>query len=369
MEVVLEGIELRRVRLPLAETFRAAHGSRDHRDTIIVRAMVRNGASGWSECVAESEPTYWPEYTDGAWHVLQHHLVPRVLAGEPMRQVRGHQMAKAAVEMAALDAGLRAQGRSIAEFLGATRRLVPTGITLGIAPTVEKLVDDAVLWCARGHRALKLKVVPGWDVEVVRAVRNAVGPEVELLVDANGSYDSREPDHLAALAKLADASLGLVAIEQPFPPDDLRGHARLAREIQVPICLDESIGSMADVETALAMGACGAINLKTGRVGGLVETRRIHQRSFDEGVALRCGGMLETGLGRAVNLAIAALPGCTLPPDLAPSSRYFVRDITEPFESEGGMIRVPRGPGSGVEPNEEILDEMTVSNITLRASR
>lgn len=369
MEVVLEGIELRRIHLPLAETFRAAHGSRDNRDVIIVRAMVRHGASGWSECVAESEPTYWPEYTDGAWHVLQHHLIPRVLAGQPMREVRGHQMAKAAVEMAALDAGLRAQGRSIAEFLGATGRLVPTGITLGIAPTVGELVDDAVLWCSRGHRALKLKVAPGWDVEPVRAVRTAVGPGVELLVDANGSYDSGEPDHLADLGKLADASLRLSAIEQPFPPDDMRGHARLAREVQVPICLDESIGSMADVETALAMGACGAINLKTGRVGGLVETRRIHQRCFEEGVALRCGGMLETGLGRAVNLAIAALPGCTLPPDLGPSSRYFVRDITEPFESEGGMMRVPRGPGSGVEPNEEVLDEMTVSSMTLRASR
>jgi o-succinylbenzoate synthase len=369
MEVVLEGLELRRIQLPLAETFRAAHGVRDHREAIIVRAMVRHGAPGWSECVAEGEPTYWPEYTDGAWHVLEHHLVPRVLAGQPMRQVRGHQMAKAAVEMAALDAGLRAQGQPLSEFLGATRREVPTGIALGITPTIDALVDDAVRWCSQGHRALKLKITPGWDVDAVRAVRTAVGPETELLLDANGSYSSEEPEHLAILTKVVDPSLGIAAIEQPFPPDDLRGHARLARQIAVPVCLDESIGSLGEVETALAMQACGAINLKAGRVGGLVETRRIHQRCFDEGVALRCGGMLETGLGRAANLAVAALPGCTLPPDLGPSSRYYVRDITEPLDAQQGMMRVPSGSGLGVEPNEEVLDEMTVDKLVLRASR
>jgi o-succinylbenzoate synthase len=369
MEVLLEGIELRRIHLPLAETFHAAHGTREHREAIVVRAMVRNGAPGWSECVAEVEPTYWPEYTEGAWHVLEHHLVPRVLAGQPMRQVRGHQMAKAAVEMAALDAGLRAQGQSLSEFLGATRREVPTGIALGVAPTLDALVDDAVRWCSQGHRALKLKITPGWDIEAVRAVRTAVGPQTQLLLDANGSYSGEEPDHLAVLTKATDPSHGLSAIEQPFPPDDLHAHARLARQIDVPVCLDESIGSLRDVDTALAMRACGAVNLKAGRVGGLVETRRIHQRCVDEGVALRCGGMLETGLGRAANLAVAALPGCTLPPDLGPSSRYYARDITEPFEAEQGMMKVPSGPGLGIEPNEEALDEMTVHKLVLRASR
>lgn len=368
MEVVLEGFELRTARLRLATTFRSAHGTRQHRDVMIVRAMVRDGAPGWSECVTESEPSYWPEYTDGARHVLQHHVIPRVLAGRSVDEVRGHQMAKAAVEMAALDAGLRARGQSVAEFVGATRSVVPTGIALGISHTLDDLVDEAICWCSRGHGALKLKVAPGHDLDAVREVRSAVGPQVELLVDANGSYRSDQPDDLAALARLADPSLGLLAIEQPFAPDDLAGHARLARQMGVLVCLDESIGSLADVETALAMRACGAISLKAGRVGGLRETRRIHQRCLDEGVPMRCGGMLETGLGRAVNLAVAALPGCTLPPDLGPSSRYFERDLTTPFEAENGMMTVPSGAGLGVQPDEEVLDQVTTSTTIVRAT-
>lgn len=369
MQVVLEGIELHRVHLPLAETFRAGHGSRAHRDVVIVQALVVDGASGWSECVTEVEPTYWPEYTEGAWHVLQHHLVPRILAGRSLGEVRGHQMAKAALETAALDAGLRAEGRSVADFLGATRDRVGTGIALGIAETADSLAEAALWWQARGHQAFKLKVTPGWDLEPVRAVRQAVGFDVALMVDANGTYRSDDPDHLVVLEKLADPSLNLVAVEQPFSPDDLLGHARLARRVDVPLCLDESIGSLPDVQTALALGACGAVSLKVGRVGGLLETRRIHQFCRDEGVGLRAGGMLETGLGRAVNLAVAALPGCTLPPDLGPSTRYFSRDITAPFEHEEGMMAVPAGAGLGIEPLQEVLDEVTVDKMTLRASR
>lgn len=369
MEVALEGFELRTARLQLAETFRSAHATRDHRDVIIVRALVRDGAAGWSECVTESEPTYWPEYTESAWHVLQHHVIPRVLAGRSMAEVRGHQMAKAAVEMATLDAGLRARGRSLAEFLGAARREVATGIVLGMAPTIDHVVDEAILWCSRGHRALKLKIAPGQDVEAVRQVRSAVGPNVDLVVDANGSYRSEQSDDRAALVGLADPTLRLLAIEQPFAPDDLAGHAGLARHIDVPVCLDESIGSLADVETALTMRACGAISLKPGRVGGLLETRRVHQHCLDEGVPMRCGGMLETGLGRAANLAVAALPGCTLPPDLGPSSRYFTRDVTAPFEAEDGMMTVPSGAGLGVQPDEERLDQMTTRKTILRAGQ
>jgi O-succinylbenzoate synthase len=368
MQVVLEGIELRRVHLPLAETFRTGKSSRSHRDAVVVQALVREGASGWSECVTETDPSYWPEYTEAAWHVLQHHLVPRILAGRSLREVRGHQMAKAALETAALDAGLRAEGRSVADFLGATRTTVSTGIALGIPASVDDLASAASWWRARGHGAFKLKIAPGWDIEPVRAVRQAVGLDVDLLVDANGTYHSDEPDHLVVLEKLADSSLNLVAIEQPFAPDDLLGHARLARRIEVPVCLDESIGSLADVQTALALGACGAVSLKSGRVGGLLETRRIHQFCRDEGVALRAGGMLEMGLGRALNLAVAALPGCTLPPDLGPSTRYFSRDITKPFEHEAGMMSVPDGPGLGVEPLEEVLDQVTVNNMILRAA-
>jgi o-succinylbenzoate synthase len=368
MEIRLEGVELRLIRMPLAEAFRAAHGSRTHRDVVLVQVVVRDGPAGWAECVAENEPTYWPEYTAGAWHVLEHHLVPRLLAPQrSLREVRGHQMAKAALETAALDAGLRAEGRSLADFLGAERREVSTGIALGLASTVDDLVAAAASWCAKGHRALKLKIAPGWDLEPVQAVRAAVGDEVTLVVDANGSYRSDDPDHLAVLDRLAKGTGGLAAIEQPFAPADLTGHARLAGSSDVPICLDESIGSLADVDTALALGACGAITLKAGRVGGVVEAHRIHDRCRDEGVALRGGGMLETGLGRAVNLAIAALPGCTLPPDLGPSARYFPRDITPPHLDRGGTMTVPDGPGLGTEPLQEVLDEVTTDTLFLRA--
>jgi O-succinylbenzoate synthase len=292
-----------------------------------------------------------------------------MLAGKPLRDVRGHQMAKAALEGAVLDAGLRAEKRSLASFLGARRREVGTGIALGITDTVDDLVMAAMTWCARGHRALKLKVAPGWDLDPVRAVRAAVGQRVDLVVDANGSYRSDDPSHVAVLTRLAEPALGLATIEQPFAPDDLTGHARLAELVSVPICLDESIGSLADVETALALGACGAVNLKVGRVGGLLETRRIHERCVAEGLPLRAGGMLETGLGRAVNLAVAALPGCTLPPDLGPSARYFTQDITPAFDDRDGTMAVPDGAGLGIEPLQEVLDDVTVNQLTLRTAR
>jgi O-succinylbenzoate synthase len=369
MEVALEGVELRLLRVPLAEPFVTPRGTRRRREVVVVRAMVADGPDGWGECVAEPDPTYWPEYTAGALHVLEHHLVPRLLGGRSLREVRGHHMAKAALECAALDAGLRSEGRSMASFLGATRPVVPTGIALGLAASVDDLVDDVLRWHGQGHRAFKIKVKPGWEVEPLRAVRDEVGEEVALLADANGSFRSDSIDHLATLGRLADASIGLVAIEQPFAPDDLVGHARLARRIGIPVCLDESIGSLAQLDSALTLEACGAVNLKAGRVGGLVEARRIHQRCRDAGVSLRCGGMLETGLGRALNLAVAALPGCNLPPDLGPSSRYFRRDITAPFESRGGTMIVPSGPGLGVDPDPDALEDMTVNQRTLRAER
>ncbi|HEX5366477.1 MAG TPA: o-succinylbenzoate synthase [Acidimicrobiales bacterium] len=368
MEVALAGIELRLVHLPLAEPFTTALGTRRHRDVVVVRAIVDDGPDGWGECVAEPEPTYWPEYAAGALHVLEHHLVPRLLDGRPLRQVRGHQMARAALECATLDAGLRAEGRSMAAFLGATRPVVPTGIAVGRTRTVDDLVDVVLHWHGEGHRAFKVKVAPGWDLAPLRAVRSEVGPEVALLVDANGSYRSDDRDDLDVLRRLAADDIDLVALEQPFAPDDLVGHARLARRIGRPVCLDESVGSLGQLDSALALGACDAVSLKAGRVGGVVETRRIHQRCRDAGVALRCGGMLETGLGRALNLAVAALPGCNLPPDLGPSSRYLATDLTTPFTSRGGTMIVPDGPGLGVEPLPQVLDDATTTVRTLRSS-
>lgn len=367
MEVALEGVELRLVRMPLAQPFVTAHGTRRRRDIVLVRALVDGGPDGWGECVAEPEPTYWPEYTANALHVLEHHLVPRLLAGRSLRQVQGNHMAKAALECAALDAGLRAEGRSMASFLGATRPVVPTGIAVGMTSSIDRLLDTVLRWHGEGHRAFKLKIQPGWDLEPLRAVRSTVGDGVALLADANGSYRSDSVDHLATLGRLAGSDIDLVAVEQPFAADDLVGHARLVRQVDVPVCLDESIGSLAQLDSALALEACDAVSLKTGRVGGLVEAKRIHRRCRDAGLSLRCGGMLETGLGRALNLAVAALPGCNLPPDLGPSSRYFTTDLTPPFESIGGTMIVPDGPGLGVVPRPEVLDDMTISHRTIRA--
>lgn len=366
-DVAVDAVELRLVRLALATPFRAAHGTRTERSIVLVRVLAADGPDGWGECVAEPEPTYWPEYTAACWGVLTDHLVPRVLAGRPLAEVRGHHMSKAALGVALADAALRAAGRSLASALGASRDRVPTGIALGLAATVDDLVARAERWHAEGHRSFKLKVRPGWDVEPVRAVRKALGDTATLIVDANGSYRSGAADDDEALRALAADDLAVTAIEQPYAPDDLVGHARLAASLPTPVCLDESIGSLGDVDSALALGACGAVSLKVGRVGGLDEARRIHDRCRDAGVALRCGGMLETGLGRAVNLAVAALPGCTLPPDLGPSARYFADDLTVPFTAEGGSMAVPRRPGLGVEPRPEALEAATVDIALLRS--
>jgi O-succinylbenzoate synthase len=368
VQVALAGVELRLVRLSLASPFRAAHGTRTERDVVLVRAITGDGPDGWGECVAEPEPTYWPEYAAGAWHVLAHHLVPRLLAGRSLGEVRGHHMAKAALECATVDAALRAEGRSMAAFLGATRAEVPTGIALGLASSIDELVAQAACWHDDGHRAFKVKVQPGWDVDPVRAVRAAFGDDVALIVDANGAYRSDDVDDGVRLALLAGPELALAAIEQPYAPDDLVGHARLAGGIDTPVCLDESIGSLGDVETALALGACDAVSLKVGRVGGLLEALRIHERCRDAGVALRCGGMLETGIGRALNLAVAALPGCTLPPDLGPSARYFAEDVTVPFTALRGTMAVPNAPGLGAVPRPEVLDAATIDRLELRAA-
>ena len=367
VQVALRAVELRRARLPLAQPFRSAHATRTERDVVVVRVEAEDGPDGWGECVAEPEPTYWPEYTATCWDVLVHHLVPRLLDGRPLSEVKGHAMSKAALEVAVIDAGLRASATSLGAFLGATRAQVPTGIALGIAGSPDQLVEQAERWYDDGHRAFKLKVAPGWDVEPARAVRKALGDDVALVADANGSYRSDDADDDARLRLLAHAELGLAAIEQPYASDDLVGHARLARMVETPICLDESIGSLGDLDAALALGAIDALCLKVGRVGGLVEAVRLHRRCREAGIAVRAGGMLETGLGRAVNLAVAALPGCTLPPDMGPSSRYFAEDLTPPFEAVRGTMAVPDAPGLGTAPRPDVLERATVDRLLLRA--
>jgi O-succinylbenzoate synthase len=320
---------------------------------VLVRALSE-GPDGWGECTALSEPTYSAEYAEGAHHVLEHHLLPRVVAGRSMDEVVGHPMAKAAVELARLDGSLRGRGESLASWLGGERELVDSGVSVGIQPTIGDLVREVEGYLAEGYRRIKCKIEPGWDVEPMRAVRAAVGDGVLLQVDANAAYTLDDAVHLEQLD-----DLDLLLIEQPLPEHDLRGHAVLAGRLRTRICLDESITSVATCREALDVGACSVVNIKAGRVGGLAEAVRIHDLCLARDVPVWCGGMLETGLGRAAKVALASLPGFTLPGDVSASRRWFAEDLTEPFELEDGQLRVPTGPGLGVEPLPDVLAART----------
>ena len=358
----IENVELRLALLPLVRPFRTSFGVDTEKEVIYVRVDTDAGV-GWGECVAGTLPDYSDEFNEAAWLVLRDHLVPSLLGwdvepeavGSLTAWVRGHRMAKAALEMAVLDAWLRERNVSLASYLGATRERVACGVSIGIADTTEELLDQVDGYLSDGYQRIKLKIAPGADVERVAAVREA-HPDIALSVDANAAYSLDDAASLCALDEF-----GLLMIEQPLPHDDMVQHAELQKSLATPICLDESIKSAADAEAAIGLGACRSINIKQGRVGGLIEARRIHDIAARAGVPVWCGGMLETGIGRAGNLALAALPGFTLPGDTSASRRYFADDITEPFEMKpDGTMAVPDGPGLGVEPREERLEACTV---------
>ena len=365
----LEAVELRRIKLPLVAPFETSFGVQTARDVLLVTAITDAG-EGWGECVAGEEPTYSPEYVDGAQHVLIHHLIDRLVDRELaaadvqhlLHPVHGHQMAKAALEMAVLDAELRSQGESFAHFFGATRREVDCGVSVGIQPSIEELLNTVGDYVEQGYRRIKLKIKPGWDVEPVRAVRERFG-SVPLQVDANTAYSLADAEHLAQLDQF-----GLLLIEQPLPEEEVLAHAKLAKTVRTPICLDESITSAHAAADALELAACKIINIKPGRVGGYLEARRIHDVCASRGVPVWMGGMLETGIGRAANVAMAAMPGFTLPGDTSASDRYFHRDITEPFVLHDGRLTVPAGPGLGVNVDREFLDSVTHWRVTLSAA-
>ncbi|MET7395259.1 o-succinylbenzoate synthase [Dactylosporangium sp. NPDC005572] len=359
----LTGLELRRIAMPLVAPFRTSFGVERERDVLLVRA-VGGEAEGWGECVAMSAPLYSAEYVDGAAEVIRRYLAPVIGGGDVDAHVlearfarfKGHPMAKAAVLTAVLDAQLRAAGMSLGAYLGAVKDRVPAGVSVGIMDSIGELLDAVAGYLDAGYLRIKLKIEPGWDVEPVRAVRERFGDAVLLQVDANTAYTLRDARHLARLDPF-----DLLLIEQPLDEDDLRGHAELARIVRTPVCLDESITSARAAADAIALGACSVVNVKPGRVGGYLEARRIHDVCAAAGVPVWAGGMLETGLGRAANVALAALPGFTLPGDTSASNRYYARDITAPFVLDGGHVAVPGGPGIGVTPVPELLDEVTTA--------
>ena len=360
----IDRVVLRRLRLPLVTPFRTSFGTETERDVLVVEVEGPDGR-GWGECVAMTEPLYSSEYVEGAHAVTRDHLLPRLAAAGSdvaaeevtsiLSPVRGHPMAKAALEMAVLDGDLRLQGRSLAAYLGAERDRVAAGVSVGIAPSIDRLLQTVAGHVAEGYLRVKLKIEPGWDLEPVAAVRREY-PDLALQVDANAAYTLEDAGHLARLDRF-----GLLLIEQPLPEEDLAGHAALAARIATPVCLDESVTSAAVAADAIDRGACSVVNIKAGRVGGYLEARRVHDTCRDRGVPVWCGGMLETGLGRAANVALAALPGFTLPGDTSASDRYFAEDLTEPFVLDAGHLRVPSGPGLGVSPRPEVLQAVTTS--------
>jgi o-succinylbenzoate synthase len=360
----LTGIELRRVSMPLVAPFRTSFGVQTGRDVLLLRA-VTDEAEGWGECVAMTNPLYSPEYVDAAADVLRRFLIPALAAADRvdgslvatlLKPFKGHRMAKCALELALLDAELRAEGRPLARELGAVRDRVPCGVSVGIMETIPQLLDAVANYRDVGYVRIKLKIEPGWDVEPVRAVRERFGDDLLLQVDANTAYTLADAQQLAKLDPF-----DLLLIEQPLDEEDVLGHAELAKLVRTPICLDESITSTATAAAAIRLGACSIVNVKPGRVGGYLEARRIHDVCVAHGVAVWCGGMLETGIGRAANVALAALPGFTLPGDTSASDRYFRTDITEPFVLADGHLDVPTGPGLGVEPVPDRLEAVTTS--------
>ena len=368
----LQGVELRRVAMPLVSPFRTSFGTQTARDILLLRAVTssdRGDAEGWGECVAMSDPLYSSEYVDATADVLRRFLLPELAASADrldrhgahavasvLHKFKGHRMAKAALEMAVLDAELRTEGRSWARELGAVHDRVPSGVSVGIFDSIPALLDTVDGYLEAGYVRIKLKIEPGWDVEPVRAVRERFGDDVLLQVDANTAYTLRDARHLARL----DA-FDLLLIEQPLEEEDVLGHAELARRISTPVCLDESIVSAQTAAAAISLGACAVINIKPGRVGGYLEAVRIHDLAAAHGLAVWCGGMVETGLGRAANAALGALPGFTLPGDISASDRFYATDITEPLVLEDGHMAVPTGPGLGVTPIPEVLESVTTS--------
>ena len=371
----IDRITLREIHLALKEPFRISSGTIHERRIALLELTDSDGASAWSECVAFQLPFYSPETIDTAWFAIREWLAPRVLgrefAGPDVihdvleENIRGHNMAKAALEMGCWGLTAEAQQVSLSMLLGGTRERIPTGISLGIQREPGLLVERAQAAVADGYRKIKVKIRPGQDVEYVRAVRESLGPSIGIMVDANSAYTPAQTEHLAEL----DA-FDLIMLEQPLGEDDLVRHAALQRRMSTPICLDESITSVDRAEDMIALGAGRIINIKPGRVGGLTVSMAVHDVCSDAGIPVWCGGMLESGIGRAYNVALASLPNFSLPGDLSPSARYWERDIVTPewtMDAEG-MVRVPRDrAGIGVTVNTDLIESLAVRTEVLTA--
>lgn len=365
--MIISSIELREIHLPLVNPFETSLGRTVERQVLLVRVRDVEGAEGWGECTADEDPFYSEEWTESAWAVIQAYLAPMTLgcriesAGEVFdltANVRGHRMAKGAIETAVWDLEARRLGVPLWQLLGGERTEIQSGVSIGLQPNLEILFEKIEHELASGYRRIKIKIKPGCDLSIVEAVR-ARFPDLPLMVDANSAYSL---DDLSLFRSLDN--FGLMMIEQPLDHDDIIDHAKLQKELKTPICLDESIRSPADARKAIELKACRIINIKLGRVGGHREAREIERICRAANIPVWCGGMLETGVGRAHNIALSTLAGFTLPGDVSASARYWEEDVIIPevMVTSHGTINAPEGQGIGYEVNLDRIDSLTVRN-------
>ena len=360
----IDRVELRQIQMPLVHFFETSFGRTTLRRIVLVRVEAE-GLTGWGEVTAGEEPFYSYETHQTAWHVLRDFLIPWVLGRQwaspsevsaRFSPIRGHNMAKAALENALWVIYAQQKGISLSEAIGGTLEEIPCGVSIGIQNSLEELQEKVAREVSAGYQRIKVKVKPGWDIHVLDRIRTSF-PRLALMADANSAYTLADLAHLKEFDRFY-----LMMIEQPLGWDDIIDHARLQREISTPICLDESIHSAADARKAIEVGACKIINVKLGRVGGFRSAKQIHDLCREKNVPVWCGGMLESGIGRAHNIALASLPGFTLPGDVSASRRYWSEDIIEPevMVSGRGTLRVPQSPGLGYEPNLDRIERVTV---------
>jgi o-succinylbenzoate synthase len=367
--VRIDRLDLRLCRLPLVAFFETSFGRVYDRAFLLVR-LEGEGHEGWGEGVAEANPFYSSETTETAWHIISTFIAPRVLGRtfahpreifDALAPIRGHNMAKAAVEMAAWDLYARCEGKPLSAVLGGTRSRIASGVSIGIQDSLDQLTEKIGRELAAGYQRIKIKIKPGWDIAAVTRVRERFG-DVPLMVDANAAYTIDDTRHLAALDQFS-----LMMIEQPLDYDDVMDHVALQRDLRTPICLDESIHTVRIARDAIAAGACRIINIKPGRVGGHGESIRLHDLCAANGIPVWHGGMLETGIGRAHNIHLASLPNFSLPGDIAASKRYYAPDLIEPpiDIASDGTIAVPDGPGIGVTIVADRVERATIRGASL----
>jgi O-succinylbenzoate synthase len=370
--IQIDAIHLREINLPLAHPFETSFGVTTGRRILLIE-LESEGLSAWGECVAGEHPYFSDETVDTAWLITESELAPALLEAAELngggscprlfKQVRGHRMAKAAVENAVWDLEAQREGVSLSSLLGGTRQTIPCGVSIGIQRSPAALLETIAKELAAGYQRIKLKCKPGWDATIFEAVRDR-WPDILLSCDANSAYRMRDFDHIAAW----DA-FNLLMIEQPLWYDDFYFHSMLQKRLETSICLDESIRNRRDALAAIDMDSCRIINIKVGRVGGFSEAIAIHNAAAERGIPVWCGGMLETGIGRSHNIALSSLPNFSLPGDVSASARYWEQDIISPevTVSAAGEIAVPQGPGRGYEVLRHRIDALTVRRSTLRA--